>query len=127
MAGCGATKASGEHCGAQAMTGYRHCYVHAPEMAEKRKKTNRKGGKSGGRGRPKEHMGRVHQVADAMIAKLLRGEIEPGVAAVVIQAGNLKLRAVLADLKITEQLELTERLEELERLLEEKRKELRRY
>ena len=118
MARCATIKANGQRCRAQAITGNEFCYVHAPELAETRKRNNRKGGQRGGRGRPKNRTELVHKVADTMISKLLKEEIDPSVAAVIIQAGNLKLRAALADLKIEQQQELVERLEELESLIE---------
>lgn len=77
----------------------------------------KKGGRTGGRGRPKDRLELVHKVADTMIHKLLQDEIAVPVAAVIIQAGHLKLRACLADLKVQEQTVLVERMEEIEEAL----------
>jgi len=53
--------------------------------------------------------------------RLLKGELQPGVAAVAIQSLNMDVRAVSAALKAREQEELEVRLEELERVLEQRK------
>jgi hypothetical protein len=121
MARCATIKASGERCKAQAVIGYDQCFMHAPGLAERRKKATSKGGKTGGNGRPKQRLELVHKVANTMISKLLDGAIDPSVAAVIIQAGHLKLRAVLADLKIEEHEEILTRVEELEQMLKRRK------
>lgn len=125
MPRCATIKASGERCGAMAVTGYSQCYVHAPELAERRKRSNRKGGETGGRGRPKDRMEGVHRITDHLLSGLLKGDIDPSVAAVAAQLANVKIRATLADLKIQEQLELEQRVEQLTEALE-RQQEVRR-
>lgn len=123
MAQCTGIMRGGGRCKGIAIEGSGLCYLHNPEYAEARRRSARRGGKTGGRGRPKQHVALVHKTADTMIGKLLRGEIEPSVAAVVIQAGHLKLRAVLADLKVEEHEEVLKRVEELEALLAERQRQ----
>jgi hypothetical protein len=122
MARCAAIKRDGTRCGARAVTGYDQCFAHSPELAEKRKKATSKGGKTGGKGRPKDRMLTIHRTADLMITRLIREQIEPSIAAVVAQLLNVKIRAISTDLKIDEQLELVERMEEIEKALDERQK-----
>src|SRR3954462_9270902 len=89
---------SGNKCRGIPIHASQWCVAHHPEHQAQRLTGSKKGGRSGGRGRPRDRMTLVHRVADTMIHQLLEGQIEPSVAAVIIQAGHLKLRAVLADL-----------------------------
>jgi hypothetical protein len=119
MARCATIKANGERCGAQAMTGFDQCYVHAPEMAEKRSHTNRRGGKRGGRGRTgPADLRDVQRQVKSVIDGVLGGGIETHVGAVVFQGFNVLLRAIDGELRAREQLELEQRLAEVERLLD---------
>jgi hypothetical protein len=102
------------------MTGFEWCYMHNPAMAEKRKKTNSRGGKTGGRSRPKDRMQIIHQTADLMITRLIRAQIEPSVAAVVCQFLNLKVRAISVDMQLEEHITMAEQLEALEATLDER-------
>jgi hypothetical protein len=117
---CAYIKPSGERCRAQAMTGFEWCYMHNPAMAEKRKKTNSRGGRTGGRSRPKGRMLTIHRTADLMITRLIRAQIEPSVAAVVCQFLNLKVRAISTDMQLDEHLVMAEQLEQLEATLDER-------
>jgi hypothetical protein len=120
MARCAAIKASGERCKAQAMTGYQQCYIHAPELAEKRKHTNRKGGRTGGRGRtgPGE-VRKIQNQIRAVIGKVLDGSLNKGTGSVVFAGFHTLLRAVEVERRLVELSELEGRMAELESLLEQ--------
>lgn len=128
MARCATIKANGQRCGAQAMTGYDQCYVHAPEMAEKRKKTNSKGGKRGGRGRsgPAE----IHEVRGqirTVIAGVLNGQIPRGTGAVLFQGFGVLLKAIEIERKIKETEELEATLLDIETRLADHERGARRW
>src|SRR5919199_6969929 len=53
MAECVFRKPSGDRCGAPAMRDSLLCFQHNPDVAQERQRSRVKGGKSGGRGRPK--------------------------------------------------------------------------
>ena len=123
MARCATIKRDGTRCKAQAVEGYDQCFMHAPELAEKRKKATSKGGRTGGRSRPKDRMGTIHWTADDMIHQLIKNQIEPARAAVIAQLLNVKIRAISTDLQIDERLELEQRMTELEEMLDAREKQ----
>jgi len=94
------------------------CYVHNPDLGEKRRRNNSKGGKRGGRGRPQAEIADVKRRLSDLADAVLEGEQDKGAAAVVSQVLNVYLRAVSVELKVKEVLDLEARLEELEALLE---------
>jgi hypothetical protein len=120
MPRCATIKASGERCKAQAMTGYQQCYIHAPELAEKRKHTNRKGGRRGGRGRtgPSE-VRKIQDQIRAVIDEVINGSLDKGTGSVAFMGFNSLLRAVEVERRLVELGELEGRMESLERLLEQ--------
>jgi hypothetical protein len=74
------------------MTGYDNCYTHNPAVAEKRARTNRKGGKTGGRGRREGEMAELKAQARELYDAARDGEIAPAKAAVLAQIANLRAR-----------------------------------
>lgn len=122
---CSAIKSGGERCRLEATHGS-YCWSHAPETADERRRRARRGGKSGGRGRPQAELadikGRLSDLADQVLA----GEVDRSDAAVAGQLLNTVIRAVGIELKVKEQQDLIERLEELERLTEDQAKQGRR-
>ena len=117
MAACSFIKVDSTRCRAQAMKESQWCYTHAPELAIERDHNNRKGGRTGGRGRPKggAEMGWVKQRLREVTEGVLEGSVEKGRAAVAIQGLNAYRGAVMAEWELA----FEERVTELERRAEE--------
>jgi hypothetical protein len=115
---CAGIKADGGRCKAQATRGSTWCIGHDPEKAEARRRRASKGGKRGGRGRPSVELARLGARFEELADKVLSGEVERGVGAVVGQLLNGARSCVRDALAAREQEELVARLEELERVLE---------
>jgi hypothetical protein len=93
------------------------CINHNPDHEQARRRAS-KGGKRGGRGRPSIELARLQGRFEELADKVLSGEVERGVGAVVGQLLNGARACVRDGLAAREQEELVGRLEELERLLE---------
>src|SRR5215212_2552519 len=85
---CAGIRADGGRCKAQAMRGSTWCIGHDPEQAEARRRHGSKGGKRGGRGRPSAELARLEARFEELADKVLAGEVERGVGAVVGQLLN---------------------------------------
>jgi hypothetical protein len=126
MALCSGIRADGGRCKAQAIADSQWCFSHHPDYEAARRRRASKGGKRGGRGRPRAELANIKQRLSDLAADVLADRVDRGVAAVASQVLNVYLRAVSVELKAREQLELIERLEALERGLE-RQKESHRY
>ena len=82
MAKCAAIKADGTLCQAQAMSSDDKCYTHSPKTAAARQRTNQRGGRTGGRGRPKVRVDEVYKLADKQIESLTDRSVDPKRSAV---------------------------------------------
>jgi hypothetical protein len=94
------------------------CINHHPDYEQARRRRASRGGKRGGRGRPSIELARLQGRFEELADKVLSGEVERGVGAVVGQLLNGARACVRDGLAAREQEELVGRLEELERLLE---------
>src|SRR3712207_3106709 len=118
---CAAITKAGGRCRLVATHGS-YCYSHSPQTAEKRRRSASKGGRAGGNGR-----GGQSEIADLkaqledLAADALAGDVERGVAAVVNQILNSRIRLVELERKIKETEELETRLEALEGVLKARR------
>jgi hypothetical protein len=126
MARCSGIRADGGRCGAQAIRSSEYCVNHHPDYEDARRRRNSKGGKRGGRGRPVSELARLGARFEELADKVLAGEVERGIGAVVGQLLNGARACVRDGLAAREQEELVARLEGLEEALEQ-RKEERRY
>jgi hypothetical protein len=99
------------------MRGSTWCISHDPEKAEARRRRASKGGKRGGRGRPSVELARLEARFEDLADKVLAGEVERGVGAVVGQLLNGARACVRDGLAAREQEELMARLEEVEETL----------
>ena len=117
MAKCAGITQAGTACKGIPIDASQWCYVHHPDNTAERRRHGSRGGKRGGRGRPVAELGALRVENADIRARLLEGELQPGVAAVAIQSINTDIRAVSAALKAREQEELEGRLEELEQLM----------
>ena len=118
MARCSGIRADGGRCGAQAIRRSEYCVNHHPDYEDARRRRNSKGGKRGGRGRPTVELARLQARFEELTEKVLAGEVERGVGAVVGQLLNGARACVRDGLAAREQEELVARLEELEAALE---------
>jgi len=103
------------------MTGDDKCYTHSPATAEARKRTNRRGGKTGGRGRPKLKVDEVYKLADKQIGLLEAEAIDTRVSAIMAQWAQIKLRAIETERKVIDQAELEQKVADIERLYKQRR------
>ncbi len=118
MARCAARKANGERCKVVAIPDAEWCWSHHPDYEEQRRRRASKGGKRGGRGRPSVELVRLQTRFEDLAEKVLSGEVDRGVGAVVGQLLNGARACVRDGLAAREQEELVARLEALEAALE---------
>jgi hypothetical protein len=126
MALCSGIKADGGRCKAQAIRNSQYCLSHDPNQAEARRRRASKGGKRGGRSRPRAELSEAKVILRGLAGSVLNGSLHRSDAAVVAQVMNVYLRAISLELKIREQEELTQRLESLEEALEHQKETRRR-
>jgi hypothetical protein len=96
------------------------CINHHPDYEQARRRRASKGGKRGGRGRPSVELARLQGRFEELADKVLSGEVERGVGAVVGQLLNGARACVRDGQAAREQEELVARLESLEEALETK-------
>jgi hypothetical protein len=118
MALCSGIRADGGRCKAQAINNSEWCFNHHPDYEEARRRRASKGGKRGGRGRPSVELARLQARFEELAEKVLAGDVERGVGAVVGQLLNGARACVRDALAAREQEELVARLEALEETLE---------
>ena len=123
MARCSGIRADGGRCGAQAIRSSEYCVNHHPDYEDARRRRNSKGGRRGGRGRPVSELARLGARFEELADKVLSGEIERGVGAVVGQLLNGARACVRDGLAAREQEELIGRLEGLEEVLEQRKRD----
>src|SRR5918994_3338090 len=119
MALCSGIRADGGRCGAQAIRSSEYCVNPHPDYEDARSRRNSKGGKWAGRGRPSVGLARLQARFEELAEKVLSGEVERGVGAVVGQLLNGARACVRDGLAAREQEELVGRLEALEEALEQ--------
>jgi hypothetical protein len=113
VASCGAITANGNRCTARVRPGAEWCYNHDPARSQERKRNASRAAKSRGGGEITDLKAQLEDLA----TDALEGKVERGVAAVVNQIINTRVRLLEAERKIREQEELVERLETLEEAL----------
>ena len=113
MPQCAGIKRDGGQCTVIVGPSQTHCYQHDPDRSGERRRNASKGGRS--KGHPK--LARLDKQLEDLAADALEGKVERGVAAVVNQIINSRLRTVEIERKIREQEEIEERLEALESVL----------
>jgi hypothetical protein len=118
MAGCSGITEARARCRAIAISGNDYCHAHHPDRADARRRSARKGGKRGGRGRPLAELHSIRGRIETLVEDVLEGRVDRGDAAVVGQLYNTLIRAVATELKVREINELEGRLEELESAIE---------
>src|ERR687894_1845536 len=111
MPQCSGIKRDGGRCTVIVGPSQTHCYQHDPGRAEDRRRNAAKGGKS--KGNPK--LAKLDRQLEDLASDALEGKVERGVAAVVNQIINTRVRLLEVERKIRESDELEARIEALER------------
>ena len=117
MRTCSGIKANGERCRAQPMRTSEYCLNHDPSRAEENRRRSSKGGKRGGRGRPRVEVTNVKTQLQELADAVRDNEINRADAAVVSQILNVLLRAITIEAQLREREEFAQRLEALEAAL----------
>ena len=117
---CLGTKRDNSPCKVTVEPPKAYCWWHDPANAETHKQAASKGGKRGGRGRPVSELARLGARFEELADKVLYGEVERGVGAVVGQLLNGARACVRDGLAAPEQEELIACMEQLEEALEAK-------
>jgi len=94
-----------------------YCLNHDPSRAEENRRQSSKGGKRGGRGRPRVEVTNVKTQLQELADAVRDNEINRADAAVVSQILNVLLRAITIEAQLREQEEVAQRLEALEEAL----------
>src|SRR4051794_11209323 len=117
MPQCAGIKRDGGRCAVVVGPGQTHCYQHDPKRAEDRRRNASKGGRSKGN----QKLAKLDKQLEDLAADALEGAVERGVAAVVNQIVNSRIRLLELERKIREQEELELRLAALEDVLKTRR------
>lgn len=120
MTKCLGITQAGTACKGIPIEGSQWCYAHHPDRTNERRRHGSKGGKRGGRGRPVSELARLQRRFEELADKVLAGEVERGVGAVVGQLLNGARACARDALAAREQEELVARLTALEEDLETK-------
>jgi hypothetical protein len=118
LAKCAGITRSGAACKGIPIDGSQWCYVHHPDHVDERRRHGSKGGKRGGRGRPRRETEAIRALLEDLTERVLAGDLETGKAAVANQLVNTRLRAIEQERRIKETEELESRIETLERAQE---------
>jgi hypothetical protein len=119
MRTCSGIRTDGGRCQAQPMRNSEYCLNHDPSRAEENRRRSSKGGKRGGRGRPRVEVTNVKTQLQELADAVRDNEInrDRADAAVVSQILNVLLRAITIEAQLREQEEFAQRLEALEAAL----------
>ncbi len=113
MPQCAGIKRDGGRCTVVVGSSQTHCYQHDPKRAGDRRRNASKGGKS----KSNPRLAKLDKQLEDLAADTLADNVERGVAAVVNQIINSRIRLLEVERKIREQEELEGRLEALEEVL----------
>ena len=117
MRTCSGIRTDGGRCQAQPMRNSEYCLNHDPSRAEENRRRSSKGGKRGGRGRPRVEVTNVKTQLQELADAVRENEINRADAAVVSQILNVLLRAITIEAQLREREEFAQRLEALEAAL----------
>jgi len=112
---CTAITKGGSRCSHTA-TADTFCHLHHPDRAEQRRRDASRGGKAGGNGRSSglSETAEAKRWIKGLVARLLKGEVERGVAATAFMGLGTLARYIELERRIREQDEIEERLAALE-------------
>ncbi|MBX6764998.1 MAG: hypothetical protein IRY88_15175 [Rubrobacteraceae bacterium] len=96
------------------MRGENFCYAHNPAYRERRLAASRRGGKLGGRGRPRREIQGVKERLLRLADLVERGVFDPRDANTIAQLMNVFLRALETERRLEELAALEQRVAALE-------------
>jgi len=105
------------------MSGKDQCFTHDPEVAQRRQRSKVKGGKTGGRGRPKVRLDNIYAFAQDQLQGLSDRSVEPRRSAVAVQWCNLQVKVIETERKLIEIAELEQQVEEIKKLYSQSRQD----
>lgn len=116
MARCGAIKANGQRCGGVATERSEWCYQHDPTRSEERQRNAAKGGRRGGRGRSggSAEVSEIRGLLRDLTSGVLDHRVNSGVASVIVQLSNARIRLIECERRLLETQDLESRIEVLE-------------
>jgi hypothetical protein len=114
LSGCAAITGAGTSCKGVAIDGSDYCYAHDPAHAEERRRAASKGGRRGGRGRPRVEISSIKLQLQELADNVADGSVMRADAAVIARVLSVLLSALKLELDIKEQREFVERLDALE-------------
>jgi len=114
---CVGTKKDGNRCQAPAMSSSQYCMSHDPERKEEFRQRSLKGGRRGGRGRPRVELTNIRGQLQELKDGVLDGTVERGNASVAGNLLNYMVRCIQIELQAKDQEELEARLSRLEEQL----------
>jgi hypothetical protein len=114
---CSAVTRAGTSCRGVAVDGADYCYAHDPSRGEDRRRAASKGGRRGGRGRPRVEISSIKLQLQALADDVANGSVMRADAAVIARVLSVLLSALKLELDIKDQEEFSERLEALEEAL----------
>jgi hypothetical protein len=121
MPRCVGSKGDGGACERIVKASQKYCYSHDPARSVERQRNAARGGKRGGRGRPLLEVRDIADQLQALIDKVLAGELARADAAVIGQLLNYKRAVIATALTVRQQEEMEARLEEVEAILEQRK------
>jgi hypothetical protein len=116
MSICVAIKRDGSPCMLSAQPGNTHCWAHAPENAEHRRRTASKAGGARANGEIGAIKRRLREVAEGV----LNGSIDKGKGSVSFQGFGVLIRAIEAERRLRETEELASEIEALKSMVAER-------
>ena len=108
---CNAVKPNGERCTLPATGQHGLCWAHAPENAEKRRRTAARGG----RGKANREIVRIKDELKALKDDVLKGSVDRNDAAVVVQVYRVLKDLIELERRVKETDQLAIEIEELKR------------
>jgi len=121
MPRCVGSKGDGSACERIVKASQKYCYSHDPARSAERQRNAARGGKRGGRGRPLLEVRDTADQLQALIDKVLAGDLARADAAVIGQLLNYKRAVIATALTVRQQEEMEARLEEVEAILEQRK------
>ncbi len=108
---CRADKANGDPCRAPATGQHGYCWAHAPENAERRRRTASRGG----RGKANKELSGLKDEIKVLISEVKGGVLDRNDAAVMIQGYRALKDLIALERQVKETDELAAEIEELKR------------
>lgn len=125
--GCSYIRDGGLRCKGRPVNGSDLCVAHHPDYQQVRQAGARRGGKTGGRGRPNVETRSIRDQLNTLYARVESGKVSEKRGAVLCQIAGQMIRAADFERKIREVDDLEQRLREVEDVIEAEREERKRW